>query len=283
MSQPLPAAALEPISGANLPVDLLIAPHAPRRLDNEIEQAYQDIVRVPRYFQFANIPDRIIRCLELSGVRCQRETVRRRLQAYSLFIGVVDDELECANNDLGTTILNRLANPQPRFDGGTKNSRAEFMTEILKRQILPMIHSLVMRKFRRLHSVADQERHAVTMRTYIKKRRLVGRLTAELSYLLIRDDLSGDSTQLVALMKDVGAVGCLLDSVVDARADVRAGLWSFRPTIFDSLFLCTTTVMLGLRVTVKHLRMIPLFIEGIRDNFRDRRRSNPQITQITQN
>lgn len=233
---------------------------------------YEGIVCDPRYFQFARIPDRIIQCLELCGISCDHERARERLRVYYFFIGVVDDEIDCARLDVGEKILKRLANPIPSFDEETRNSRAQFMTEILKQHLNPT-NSQVLRKFRRLHKANVTERNAPTMRAYVKQRKLVGRLTAELSYLLIRDHLLGDSSDVRRLMKEVGAVGCLVDSIVDAASDKRAGLMSFRPTYFDSVFLFTQTFLLGMRITLKHPRLVPLFVEAIRDNFYDRRRS----------
>jgi hypothetical protein len=273
MSQPLPAAVLEPISGGNLHVHLLVAPQTARRRHIEIEQAYQAIAGDPRYFLFARIPDRIIRCLKLCGVLCEPEAVRTRLQAYYLFIGVADDELELAQVEFGEKILDRLADLVPCFDTDTKGSRAQFMTEILKRHITPAIHFQVLVKFRRLHRVSVKERHVRTMRAHIQQRKLVGRLTAELSFLLIRDHLSGDNSHAGELMKDIGAAGCLVDSIIDAGADKRAGVMAFRPTFFDTVLLITHTLLLGMKVTFKHPRLLSLFVEAMRDDFYDRRRS----------
>jgi len=238
-----------------------------------VQKLYEAIACDPRYFQFAHIPDRIIRCLELCGVHCERAAVKEILLTYYLFIGVVDDELELAPAEFGEKILQRLETVIPSFDEETKSSRAQFMTEILKRHITSASHSRVLRKFRRLNRVSIKERQVRTMKEYVKQRRLVGRLTAELSYLLIIDHLCGASAKAGELMKDIGAVGCLIDSVVDAGADQRAGLLSFRPTFFGALFLFTQTLLLGAKLPLRHPRLLSLFVEAMRDNFYDRRRS----------
>lgn len=276
MSQIAPTAVIEPSSGNNLVADVLefgIASESRHLRRDEIESLYQSIVSDPLYFQFAGIPDRIIRCLEQCGLQCDRKAARECLRAYYFFIGVADDELEYSHVEFGEKILARLADPVPCFDADTKTSRAQFMTEILKRHISPASHSLVLRKFRRLHRVSAQERHVRTMRAHIRQRMLVGRLTAEISFLLIRDNVSADSSHACNLMKDIGAVGCLVDSLIDAGADKRAGLMSFHPTFIDSVFLATQTLLLGMKVTFKHPRLLSLFAEAMRDNFYDRRRS----------
>jgi hypothetical protein len=273
MTQIHSAAVLEPIPGSNRHADFVAGSESRHLKWDEIEPLYQAIARESRYFQFAGIADRIIRCLEQCGLQCDQKTVTECLQAYYLFIGVADDELEQSQVELGEKILDRLAHPVPSFELDTTTSRAQFMTEILKRHISLTNHSQVLLKFRRLHRISVKERNVRTMSAHIQQRKLVGRLTAELSFLLIRDHLSGDSSQAGELMKDIGAVGCLVDSVIDAGADKRAGLMSFRPTFFDTVSLVTQTLVLGMKVVLKHPRLLSLFGEAMRDNFHDRRRS----------
>ncbi|HEY6045484.1 MAG TPA: hypothetical protein VIU65_02710, partial [Pyrinomonadaceae bacterium] len=84
--------------------------------------------------------------------------------------------------------------------------------------------------------------------------------------------VSFEATPCCELMKEVGAVGCLVDSVFDARADKRAGALSFQPGWIDFLRLGTTTTFDGIKLVVTHPRMLPLFAEAMRDNFYDRLR-----------
>ncbi|HKP38151.1 MAG TPA: hypothetical protein VJT71_14935 [Pyrinomonadaceae bacterium] len=276
MSQPLSAATIEFPSGNAVPSNVIAFPAAlePQRPTwQQPQENYAAIATDPRYFQFAHIPDRIIRCLELCGVRCERTVVREILLAYYLFIGVVDDELELAQTELGEKILRRLESPILSFDAETGSSRALFMTEILKSHISSSNRPQILRKFRRLHQASIKERQGRTIHHYIKQRKLVGRLTAELSHLIIIDRLVGNSANAGKLMRDIGAVGCLVDSVIDAGADERAGLLAFQPTIFATLFLFTHTLFLGMKLPLRHPRLLSLFVEAARDNFRDRRRS----------
>lgn len=239
----------------------------------EAGKRYEAIARDPRYFQFANIPNRILRCLESCATVRHPETIQARLLAYYLFIGVVDDEIEAGVFQIGEKILSRLANPLPCFDEDTRTSKSLFMIEVLKQHIDPVSQPQVLRKFRDLHRANVAERLALTMKAYIEQRKLVGSLTAELSYLLIREFLSSQLIDCCRLMKDVGAVGCLVDSLIDARADRQAGALAFRPTVSDFVFLCVTTIFDGTKILLKHPPMMQLFVKAIRDNFYDRRRS----------
>jgi hypothetical protein len=247
--------------------------------NSEIKRDYDDIARDARYFQFVNIPQRIIQCLDSFATVLEPETARARLLAYYLFIAVVDDEIESADFEMGEKILRRLADPRPCFDLDARTSTSQFMTEVLKQHISPTIHSLVLRKFTELHQANLAEREASTMKGYVEQRKSVGRLTAELSYILIQDLISLEKTDCRELMKEVGAVGCLVDSVFDARADKRAGALSFRPSWWDFLRLGATTMFDGMNLVVTHPRMLPLFADAMRDNFYDRLRPHAQIVQ----
>lgn len=245
----------------------------------EIDRHYDAIARDPHYFQFANIPRRIIECLESLATVIEREAVHARLLAYYVFIGVVDDEIESAQFEIGEITLRRLANPLPCFDRETRASKSQFMTEVLKQHIDPGIHSQVLHKFTELLQANLAERRASTMKGYIEQRKLVGRLTAELSYLLVQNFLSPEQTDCRELMMEVGAVGCLVDSVFDARADKRDGALSFRPSWLDFLRLGVATIFKGIMLVVTHPRMLPLFADAMRDNFYDRLRPHVCVIQ----
>jgi hypothetical protein len=245
----------------------------------EINRHYNAIARDPHYFQFANIPQRIIKCLGSLATVLEPETVRARLLAYYVFIGVVDDEIESAELEIGEATLRRLANPLPCFDRDTRASNSQFMTEVLKPHIDPTIHSQVLRKFTQLHQANLAERQASTMKGYVEQRKLVGRLTAELSYLLVQNFVSLEKTDCRKMMMEVGAVGCLVDSVFDARADKRAGALSFRPSWLDFLRLGVATMFEGIKLVVTHPRMLPLFADAMRDNFYDRLRPHLRVDQ----
>src|SRR5260370_5056011 len=96
-----------------------------------------------------------------------------------------------------------------------------------------------------LHQAMLNERKAVPVAAIIEQRKIVGRLTAGLSYLLIRPFLENEQRDFCRFVEEVGAVGCLVDSVIDLRADAKLGLISFKPTIGDFLILLTNTVREG--------------------------------------
>ena len=66
-------------------------------LPSDVEHAYQTLAAAPKYKHFVRIPDRIIQCIDYFGIECDRVTTRERLQAYYLFIGVVDDAIDERN------------------------------------------------------------------------------------------------------------------------------------------------------------------------------------------
>jgi hypothetical protein len=121
-----------------------------------------------------------------------------------------------------------------------------------------------------LYQAVVRERQSKTMRDYIEQRKVIGRLTAELSYLLIRPLLGSEHKDLCRFLKTIGEVGCLIDSVIDLRADNRLGLLSFRLTLKDYLNLTGQMLREGLKVTLRHPRLLGLFLEAVSDDLVDR-------------
>ena len=150
------------------------------------------------------------------------------------------------------------------------------LTEVLKQNISDHDYPPVVGRLHELYRAVVAERKAETITAYIEQRKVVGRLTAELSYLLIRSFLEGDDREFGAFLERVGAVGCLIDSVIDLRADTRLGLVSFKPTIGDFLKLLISTLREGLNVSMKHPALLSVFLEAVSDNVRDRFRAGPQ-------
>ena len=239
----------------------------------DLDLAYQAIARDPRYAHFMNIPDRIIRCLDYFGITCNRTEVRQRLLAYYLFIGVVDDRIDRGELEVGEDILERFNDRVPCSADRTVASRVSLVTEVLKQKISDDDYPPVVGKLHELYRAVVAERKVETITAYIEQRKIVGRLTAELSYVLIRSFLEGDSTDLLSFLERVGAVGCLVDSVIDLKADARLGLISFKPKFSDFRKLLIATLREGLNVTLKHPALLGVFLEAVSENVRDRSRA----------
>jgi hypothetical protein len=74
----------------------------------------------------------------------------------------------------------------------------------------------------------------------------------------------------------VGAVGCLIDSLIDLRADRRAGLLGFTPGLADYGKLIHRVLRDGLRISLKHPGLSRLFLRAVIDNLHDRFRTAKQ-------
>jgi hypothetical protein len=242
-------------------------------LPNNVRQAYQDLADLPKYQHFVRIPDRIIQCIDHFGVTCDRPAVRTSLRAYYLFIGVVDDAIDSGKIDAGRLILDYLNARAPVFDEAARRSSVRLITEILKCHINDQIYSLTMAKLRELYSQVVSERSATSIESYIEHRKSVGSLTAELSFLLIQPNISGDPQTLLQFMKEVGAIGCLVDSLIDLSNDRRLGLLGFTPRTMDYVKLALCSLRAGLRVSLRHPGLSGLFLQAIADNIGDRFRA----------
>jgi len=248
-----------------------------------VSRAYYDLADDPKYHHFVRIPDRIIRCIDYFGIACDRIVTRSRLLAYYLFIGVVDDSIDSGQIETGRLILDYLSMPVPLFDETVRRSRVKLVTEILKCQAEAETYPLMLKLLRELYEEVVRERSATSIESYLWHRRSVGALTAEISYGLIRPGLSAIPCDrheaLRSLMKQVGAIGCLVDSLVDLSADRRLGLLGFKPRISDYAKLMVNIVRDGLRVSLRHPGLIGLFLQAIVDNVQDRFRTGGSLAQ----
>src|SRR6266516_429730 len=239
----------------------------------DIRERYLTISQDSRYGHFVRIPQRICRCLDYFSLAASRVAIRERMHSYYLFIGVVDELIDSTRIEAGREILGRFDNRIPCFDQETMQSPARLAAEVLKCHIGADIYATALAKLKQLYRAVVRERNSTTISAYIEERKVVGRLTAELSYFLMRPLFEADRGDLCRFLEDVGEVGCLIDSVIDLRTDDRLGLLSFSPTLKDHLKLATITLREGIRVTLKHPRLFGLFLEAVGDNVLDQLRS----------
>lgn len=184
---------------------------------------------------------------------------------------MVDDVIDSGEPEAGRQILRQLDNLNPVFDEETKESHARLVTEVFKSHISAETYPVVLAKLEELYGAVVRERKSTTMRAYIKQRKAIGRLTAEVSYLLIRPLFTSEHKELCWFLQKVGEVGCLIDSAIDLRADVRLGLTNFSPTLMDYLQLVSHLLRDGFRILLRHIRLFGLFLEAVTDNLLDLR------------
>jgi hypothetical protein len=240
-----------------------------RYMGADIEWLYQAISQDARYGHYVRIPERICRCLNYFNVSSSRKAVKERLHSYYLFIGVVDDVIDSNQPEAGREILKQLENRTLFFNEETTQSPAKLVTEILKCHISPEIYPTALVKLEELYQAVVKERKSKTMRAYIEQRKVIGCLTAELSYLLIRPLLKSEHKDLCRFLKKVGEVGCLIDSVIDLKTDHQLGLLSFKPTLKDYLELVGQMLHEGSKIILKHPRLLGLFLEAVSDDLLD--------------
>jgi hypothetical protein len=249
------------------------------QLPPDVRRAYHNLADLPKYQHFVRIPDRIIQCVDYFGFACNRASAKTRLHAYYLFIGVVDDAIDSGRVDAGRLILDYLSTPEPVFGEASRRSSVSLITEVLKCNISDGAYPLMMNKLRTLYREVVSEPGATSIDSYIEHRKSVGSLTAELSYVLIQPDLSGEHESLLQFMRQVGAIGCLVDSLIDLRADRRLGLLGFKPGPMDYPKLIARILRDGLQVSLKHLGLSGLFLRAIVDNVRDPFRADRNVPQ----
>ncbi len=263
------------------PSEESIRPHKPssRHLGDESQRRYQTIATNRKYRHFTRIPSRITRCLDYFGVNCDSVAVERRLRAYYLFIGVIDDAIDSGQWEASQIVLRQFESPT-RFDQASNISEIEMVTERLLDEVSDETYPEVLSALHALSAAVEHERTAASMAEYIEARKRVGQLTAKSSFLLIRPLLSTGSSQICHFMERVGEIGCLVDSVIDLNGDQRSGLLNFQSTRWEFIHLLTCAVKSGAQFSIRHPRLFGLFLEAVIDNLRDRPHARDRVKRL---
>jgi hypothetical protein len=214
------------------------------------------------------IPQRICFCLDWFGIQYDHKKVHDILSVYYLFIGVVDRALDTISIDIGARVLQQLRIPYV-FPIDSLDTPAISITEYLKTRVAKEIFPEFLLKMELLYDAVCREQDCRCVLDYIRERELIGRLTAEISYILVASDFNREFPEVRKFMIQVGEVGCLIDSLIDLRSDRQNGLIQFRPDIRAHLELLIPTIVKGSQLLFQYPRLIPLFAAGIRDNIKD--------------
>ena len=237
-------------------------------LSPEVMRRYRSISSDQRYGHFVRIPRRIYRCLEYFKVTADRAAVIERLHSYYLFIGVVDDLIDSTEIAAGRAILTELANPSSNESDPVDAARV--VTCVLNAQLTGELRRRVLTKFQKLYEAVLGERSARSLAEFIGHRKTVGRLTAELSYILLVPLMDREREDFDLFLQDVGEVGCLIDSIIDLRGDQRMRLVNFNPTFNNRMRIMVHAVRGGIKLSARYPRLFLLFLEAVADNLRDR-------------
>lgn len=244
------------------------------------QRRYQAIGANRKYRHFTRIPRRIIRCLDYFGVSCDSVVVERRLRAYYLFIGVVDNAIDSGQLQVSQIVLRHFESRATRLDQSTNVSEIALVTERLINEISDETYPEVLNALHALSAAVEHERTSASMAEYIAARKQVGQLTAKLSFMVIRPLLSTESGQICHFMERVGEIGCLVDSVIDLNADRRSGLLNFQTTRWDFIRLLTCAVKSGAQLSTRHPHLFRLFLEAVIDILRDRPRDRARVKRL---
>jgi hypothetical protein len=261
-------------------------PETPALGNAELGQRYQAIVEDSRYSHFTRIPERIVRFLDGFHVEFDREAVHERLLAHYLFTAVVDDAIDSGEAGVAQTVFDRLSTVAGPLNEIGRSSDVAIVTEMLKSHLDHDNRLSILHWLQRAHREVIRERAAKSIGEYMQHRKALGRATARQSYLLIQSALSGRNPELFRLMEEIGAVGCLVDSVIDIGEDHRSSLLNFDLTAVAYATLCFSTAIAGWRVLAKKPTLVILLAEAVLDNIRDRGRARtsaiPQVESLGQ-
>src|SRR5262245_24795185 len=135
----------------------------------------------PCFRHYVRIPDRICSSLDFFDLSYDRTAVHRILKSYYLFIGIVDHAIDTISISIASDVLQQLKQPT----SFAETVPHKLAAELLKSQINTQVYDIVLDRFSQLCEAVFQERCCKNIKEYIHHRKRIGRITAEISYLLI--------------------------------------------------------------------------------------------------
>ena len=246
-----------------------------RRITNIIKREIEcdgpdigSLVLEDRFAKYRSMCWKISKYIDSFKIEYNKEDVEARVGIFSIWLKVVDDEMEKSDKNVGKDILNRLQDPSPRFDEETKGSPSKFLTEILKKQIKPGIYGAVLTGFYALYTSVVDNDNSTNMDDYISSRRKSGELTANIIYQLIEPDLRGNLNKFKKFLMQLGGVGNLVDSCLDIKKDISNGAFKFIPSALDVAKLYTKTSMEGIKMFIEYPTFSFKFFRSIIKNIK---------------
>lgn len=231
---------------------------------------YAELEKDPRFAHYIQIPGHIAGSLSYFPVEFDYNQVHARLFAYYFYIGVVDDVIDRAEMQEGLEVLNQLVQTIREPAVTWPPTPVSVVTEKLATFITPDLSDQVLSTFEKLHRAVVGERESKNLAQHVMHRRAVGRLTAQVSFLLIEPLLRGKPEVIGPFMRSVGDVGCLIDSTIDYRSDAANGLLGFHTTSAAHFSIATRALFGGAGVLMRYPQMALVFLNSIYVNLRDR-------------
>lgn len=231
---------------------------------------YAELEKDPRFAHYIQIPGHIAGALSYFPVKFDYNQVHERLFAYYFYIGVVDDVIDRAEMQEGLEVLNRLVQTIREPAVTWPPTPVSVVTERLASFITPDLAERVLITFEKLHQAVVGERESRNLAQHVMYRRAVGRLTAQVSFLLVEPLLRGRPEVIGPFMRSVGDVGCLIDSTIDYCSDARNGLLGFNATPAAHFSIATRALFGGASVLMRYPQMARVFLNSIYVNLRDR-------------
>ena len=135
-----------------------------------------------------------------------KEGFFKRLCDYYSWLRLVDDKME-KDIKFGRSIYNYIK-------GNNENVELADLTERVKSYLKGKeVHLGV------LYKLAEKELSEENLNEMLKLKKLIGRQTAFVAYLIVRDLIDGDKKEVVKFTKKYGEVANVLDFLVDYRKD----------------------------------------------------------------
>ncbi|TKJ17009.1 hypothetical protein CEE44_00545 [Candidatus Woesearchaeota archaeon B3_Woes] len=225
----------------------------------------KSLIMEERYVPYRNISDRVVSYLDYFNISYVPEDVRKKIGILSIWIKTVDDRIDDFDCNVGIQVLERLRDKSEKFDSETETDEVLYLTELLKKQIEPDRYDNILKSFTELYHAVNTESNSPDIKTYIKNRKRVGRLTAKLFYEIIEPGLQGGLSRFKTLFIELGELGNMADAAVDLNMDKEQGILKFNPRLKDHMRMYMDTIYMGAKTIVKYPGLVSKFYPSIKN------------------
>lgn len=230
--------------------------------DTQKSQAQKNIsllLQDEKYAPYLKIADKVPHFLDYFQMDYDKQGVKTSLSLYFLWLKCIDEELDTGDEHIGEQVKQNLLNSQPNITEEIIASTPLLLSEVLKVQTTPATYHHLLENLHELYDSTLSEKTAPSMSQYIYQRKKSGILTAQGAFIMMEPHLLTHNHKFVSFFQQLGALGNIVDSVVDLRNDIHSQTYSFHVTFLDVVQLYTQTSKDAIKVILQHPRLVKQF------------------------
>jgi len=184
-----------------------------------------------------------------------KEEFFKRLCDYYSWLRVVDDKME-KDIKFGRSIYNYIK-------GNNENIELLDLTKKIKNYLRGKEAHLGV-----LYKLAEKELSEENLDKMLKLKKLIGRQTAFVAYLIVQDLIEGDKKEITRFTKKYGEVANVLDFLVDYRKDKNEKIGNFNYSYFYIPYIAIEVLKEGANFLLNYPKLLTFSLKYFKDKIK---------------